>query len=114
MLLPLKYAAIEIKWLCLNKKGFLVYDPVKARFSVIATKALFSIWPSTAFSHFSDAKRWATGCVLVLTQLIGYKVGVYADLYWIDWTLCGLGWTLSKQKNHFWNWNFESWIFSGR
>ena len=55
----------------------MVYYPVKAAFSIIATKTLFGIWPSITFSQFSDKRPRATECVVISAWLIGYKAGAF-------------------------------------
>ena len=77
MLLPLTYAATEVKELCFKKTGFLVYDPLKAAFLVIITKTLLGIWPSIPFSQFSDERPGAAECALILTRLTVYRAGVF-------------------------------------
>ena len=76
MLLPLTYAAIEVKELCFKKNGFLVYDPLKAAFLVI-----FGIWPSIPFSQFSDERPGAAECALISTRLIVYKARVFFQVF---------------------------------
>ena len=81
MLLPLIYAATEVKELCFKKTGFLVYDPLKAAFLVIITKNLLGIWPSIPFSQFSDERPGAAECALISTRLIVYKARVFFQVF---------------------------------
>ena len=74
-----------------------------ATFLVIAITIRFGIWPSIAFSLFSEDRPWATECVLISTQLTGHKPGNFSCVYWIDWNKCRLNWTLQKQYITSWN-----------